>query len=64
MKTAGKPPIRSHLPIIADFVDGQEDAVQVFQKHLLLDVFPEHVVDGVIEAVQHTHQDQLQTVNI
>jgi len=45
--------------VVADLVDGKHDAVHVVDEVALLNVLPQDVTDGVVQAVEHTDQDQL-----
>jgi len=48
------------LPIVADLINSKKDAVHVVDESSLLNVFPQHVADGIIQAVENTHQYELQ----
>jgi len=46
-------------PIVTDFIDGKEDAIQVFHQRPLLYVLTQYLTDSIVEAVEDIDQNQL-----
>jgi hypothetical protein len=62
MKTKTRTNLKTeYSPSITDFIHGKHDNIQVLQDNPLLDIFPQDLADRVEKAVQHAHENKLQT---
>ena len=47
------------LPVVADFIQGQHNDIQVVEEGSFFDILPQNLTDRLVQAVQNTDEYQL-----
>ena len=47
------------IPSVTYLIQGQHNHIQIFHQWPFLNIFPKYLADGIVQAIQDTHQDQL-----